>query len=386
MDFKYFYRLGHQPQFGISEFTKLTQETGFITDKAYLLGNTFLDVNTTGSLVYQGEIIKSWENTGKTSELESEILQTLRDYLLSQDEPIKKLGLVLPVELHKKAYIVSKEVGSKKINIQDYTNNLAYGHWKQTKNWLITFIYEDKIILGRIRNFFDQQFWQNLDTGLPAGDMSRGLINLKLARTLQNYTKKQIIWDPFCGSGRLLVAGIDLKNRQYASDLDGEVLKQEIKDNFDFALNYWSRFRKVDLGSEKLAAIFTLDARDLDQATKYLSKEKINGLAIVTEGYLGFNFKRTPTVEQIEQEWDNLKGIWQKLIKHADNLDISEIVFCLPFYRIHGKSHLPNFLDDLVANTSYNYINFDTDKYLTYSRKDSFVGHLVLKLQKFDQV
>lgn len=374
--FQYFYKLGHQASLGRSEFSFLSKNIDFLYDSQWLFSNNLIKVKQTGSLIYSGEVVDFWSKDDFRDKL---LLKSIENYLNKQETPIKKLGLVIPKDLHPQALEICKKNGVKKINLLSFGQLPNYGHWKQAKNWIILFSFQDKIILGHILDYVDQQFWAILDSTLPKGDISRGLINLKLARTLLNFTDKKIIWDPFAGHGRVLVSGLDIKTEFYLSDIGGESLKNEALENSSYATQYWQNKSLEENNVGRLKDIFLLNAENLKDA-KFLSNVDISQIAIVTEGYLGKNFKHLPSQNEIKKEWEALAITWKLLIKEAFELKIPEIIFCLPFYQVKNVKFIPDFLAKLILETDYKYNQLSDKDYLMYSRPNAIVGHLILKI------
>jgi len=374
---QYFYKLGHQKDLGLAEFAFLSKDKDFSFDSNWLFSNSLIKVKETGSLIYSGKVIQSWSKDDYRDRL---LLDALEKFLKSPEISFKKLGLVLPKDLHPQALEISKKNGVKKINLLSLGELPNYGHWKQAKNWIILYVFKDQIVLGHILQYVDQQFWAILDSSLPKGDISRGLINLKLARTLLNFSEKDIVWDPFAGHARVLAAGLDLKKEFYLSDIEGGELGQEMKENYNYASQFWERnnIEKSNLG--ELKEVFDLDASELKKAT-FLSEIDPKTISIVTEGCLGKNFKYLPGKDEIKREWDSLEIIWRSLIREAFELKIPEIIFCLPFYKLKNETMIPVFLKELVYETEYKYSKLFNTDYLKYSRPNSIVGHFILKLE-----
>jgi hypothetical protein len=106
---------------------------------------------------------------------------------------------------------------------------------------------------------------------------------------------------------------------------------------------------------------------------------------VVTEGYLGKNFKTAPTKNEIETELETLFKIWKKTIQAADKLKIPEFIFCLPLYlrsqETGDKWIWPQFEEELIQGTGYQLHTFRNGKTnILYSREQGFVGHLIVKL------
>jgi hypothetical protein len=342
----YFYCLGHQPNLGIAEYISLSKNQNIEIRSNWLLGESFLDVNLAGSLVFGGEILASSEADLLWPTIQ-EVLQKLQ-----ANSPIKKLGLFLPENefLPSKKQILdsAKRFGYKKINTISVLPN--FGHWKSGYTWLVVFQFGKKWQIGKIETYSNQEFWSKIDQNLPCGDMRRGLINLKLARTLLNLTDQKTVWDPFCGQGRLLIAGLDIKEKFLASDIDPEVLPDLIT-NFEFAKNTFQRFWPPRMTAKNLAILeknWQLDAIELQKNDFDCQKT-----AIVTEGFLGANFNYHPKHEEMKKEWQNLQRIWQQIILKAEKLKIPELIFCLPFYQTKTRNFLPDFIYNLTTKTNY---------------------------------
>jgi tRNA G10 N-methylase Trm11 len=367
---KYIYRLGHQPEFGANEFKFLTGFDPEFYNHNYLFSNQDLAVNKTGALVFKAEIITT------TSRDQVNFKNFLTDNLKKAFElfPAKKIGIALPnSELNEKQIILmAKTIGYKKINLLSPGKEPTIGNFINTANWLIALELENNWVLARVTEFSNQEFWSLLDQQLPITDMKRGVINLKLARTLMNFTDSKKIWDPFCGVGRNLIAGIDLKKEFIASDISPECLPEAIK-NYNFSLDFYPN----NQDQAKLKDIFEADITTLNSDNTGL----FNDFSISTEGYLGHNFTNKPTFKEMQQELKKITSLWQLALKNFETLKITEIVTCLPFY-YYQKEYVKLDLESLLTDTKYKYQLFiNSKKSLFYRRKDSFVGHQVIKLK-----
>jgi hypothetical protein len=412
VQYKYFYKLGHQNAVGLAEAQNLNLPIGF-TSGDWLFSDTKINLETTGSLVFAGVIEKLWPENYRLMEDEFYPLleETISNYL--KENPTKSGGIVVPYKWQKKSLMVAKKAGLKKVNVQIVPTTPNYGHWKQAKVWWMLVQEKGIIWLARIDEMANQEFWSDLDMKLPKGDMARGIINMKFARTLLNFTEKKLIWDPFAGHGRVILAGLDLKEKFYASDINEEKLNLEIVENYNFATSMYKQefLRKARIAHAKLTPdaifkadetlfpalgklekVFRLDANYISSIadTKSLtfepelSQENFKNMAIVTEGYLGFNFKGKPLPIQMKTEWESIAKIWSNLLIGAGKLGIAEIICCVPFYQVEGKKLLPPFLSNLDGLGGYKLTPFNSYEgnsklYLEYSRPQANVGHLVLK-------
>lgn len=424
----------------LQEFEELKNQN--LDQKKEILENTEAEDLTKKSKKLQNtnNSLQNWnqENQSLGQDLEVDLEDSLEDLdgienkntfrllanFLSKN-PYKKIGIALLVKSdQQKVMNLAKKLDCKKINIISCLPN--YGHWKSCKKWIVIMqnpikkitqndqfenpkiknqtdnqvdknednsienslielqnLQLQKLILFEIKSFCDQEYWANLDQNL-SGEMSRGLMNLKLARTLVNLTDKTVILDPFCGSGRTMAAGFDLDKRFILSDVD-KICKNEVESNLEFLKNQkngklWQKNQNLDGGLKalsensqekvkqqnnqeiektnkfensenktenfdkieqkalkkncKLLANLTLDATEISKLLddKELENLDFGQIAIVTEGFLGTNFKQIPTQKQIDSEFENLEKLWTKTLAQSSKIGIKEIIFCLPFY------------------------------------------------------
>lgn len=358
------------------------------------------------------------------------VFEILGEFL--QKNPYKKIGIAILTSFdQQKVMNLAKKCGSKKINIISCLPN--YGHWKSCKKWIVIIqnpirkisqksqensidnsievknlqnLQFQKLVLFEITGFCNQEYWANMDQNLPSGEMSRGLMNLKLARTLVNLTDKKVILDPFCGSGRTMAAGFGLDKKFILTDIE-KVCEQEVWNNLEFLENerngkLWKKTQDLELENNlenentnleknleenlvehklannlhqnldkiktnskiqneietqtelkndqqiqqknlaknrKLITNLTLDATQLSKLKTQKEMENINfsDIAIITEGFLGTNFKKMPTLNQIQTEFENLEKTWAKTLSESVKIGIEEIVFCLPFYNLKAE-------------------------------------------------
>ena len=405
-------------------FDKITSQIQIKSKNLQNTNNSLQNWNEESKIMGQKLEIDLENELENLDELDNKnVLEILGEFL--QKKPYKKIGIAILTSFdQQKVMNLVKKCGSKKINIISCLPN--YGHWKSCKKWIVIIqnpirkisqksqensndnnietrnlqnLQFQKLVLFEINNFCNQEYWANLDQNLPSGEMSRGLMNLKLARTLVNLTDKKFILDPFCGSGRTMAAGFGLDKKFILSDIE-KVCAEEVVNNLEFLknekngklwkksqdlesenglendvensletkswdkienkesliqeksennlnLNYVLDGQKIEkieklkeenmeAKSNKLLTNLTLDAKGLGQLQnqKELTNIDFGQVAIITEGFLGTNFKKMPTLKQIQTEFDNLEQIWTKTLSESAKIGIEEILFCLPFYNL----------------------------------------------------
>lgn len=369
---EYFYHLGHQS--GLSEYElqalySQTHNTAWegINDRVWAVGSP-IDTPKWGSIVFDGEVI--------SSSLNFDILESdAHAYLKENPEGLKKIGIWFESKKESHNLISQiKKYGYKNVNVLPGFKNIQYGHWKSCKHWFIIFRLKDTFYFGKIKNMADQQTWTIIDESLD-GDMKRGLMNLKLCRTLLNLAHNNIIWDPFCGHGRIATAGLDLDKQFISSDLDRSCL-QDVQRNFDEASFHWKKRHPIN---STLLEVWQQDAQDHEKLSEMLSSLNLvgNQVSIVTEGYLGVNPGRYLTQEEMTNQWTHIKRIWINALMNYAKVNIPEIIFCIPSYATRNSSAFlkAQWLEQVVKESKYTLI-----KRLHYSRRDSYVGHEIIIL------
>lgn len=367
LNHKYFYKLGHCPSLALAEFASLT-DLNFTADHNFLLSSKLIDIQKTGSLIFSGEIL---HKIPSQSFFENNPLKNIQQVFDS-----KKIGLSLLTRKNLNQNLVLKTLkaqGYKKINLLA-NKTPTIGNFLSTKNWLILFDFQQEVVLAKITAFFDQELWSDLDQQLPIRDLKRGQINLKLARSLSNLTKQNTFWDPFCGIARNLISAMDIKTGFVASDID-KVAVSQAKQNYKFAVDFFlERGFKINLNQP---VFFNKDI------TKSFAKLNLKlPKTVVTEGYLGKTFQKPPTITEIQQELEKIKEIWTSALFNLKELEIQEIVCCLPFYIYQKELILPEFIYTLAPIFGYKTEQIHPQhQNILYKRKTSKTGHLVLKLK-----
>lgn len=369
---QYIYKLGHCEELAVAEFSSLCKKAKINIKYGWLISDTEINVNISGGLVYSGDIVDQITIDENTKE---NLFNSLYEYITANVADLKKLGISISKEYAKDVLPLAKKAGSKKINVlMDKKPN--YGNWKGLKNWILVEKIDNRLLVIKLTSYSDQQFWTQLDSFLPNSDMKRGIINLKLARSLLNLTDNKKVYDPLCGLGRLAVAGIDIKDSFVLSDLDDSCL-QDCEKNVEYAKSFWSR--KKDFKGDVKYVTFAQDARMLDEVPQDLSR-----CSIVTEGYLGYRFSTSPSRQEIERELEIQQKMWRDILNSCKEKNIKEVVFCLPYYQKKGANTLPEFIDELAEEIGYKLVRFSGETHILYSREKTNVGHYIVKaiLQK----
>jgi hypothetical protein len=357
----YLYKLGHTPSISIAEFKAVTKEVVIEVKNSFIVSTKDQDIQKMGSIVFRALQLKSSDFEGALSEI-------------SKLTTNKKLSLC-GIKAEKPEIIrMSKQFGFKKIHITN-DSTPSFGDFKRSKQIIS---YSSDVGFYLITEFFNQEFWAKLDENLPSKDMKRGITNLKLARTMLNFTTVEYILDPFAGLARNPIAGLDLKKEFLYSDIDIQA-STGAHENIDYANYFYGRYG-THINSTTAAKVNALDFKSAETVVLPMSEHTF---AVVTEGWLGKNFSNAPTLDQAKGEFEKVMDAWKGALKNFERQDIHEIVLCLPFYPklTIDKGWYVSEFKNLISSTKYHVLPFDAEnEVLYYSRKDTVTGHMIVKV------
>lgn len=226
--------------------------------------------------------------------------------------------------------------------------------------------------LGRTTWIQDIEAYTNRDRGRPARDARVGMLPPKLAQMMINLAATptgSTLYDPFCGTGVMLLEGLEQGLTVAGSDNAPDMVKASQTN-----LTWW--YQQHDQPSPN-----PLPVTEQDAAQLCLPNESIT---IVAEGYLGrVDLKQTQaSVQQIEAESQRMDQFYRTILAHWRGLSqIKTIVLALPFWSFQGRRIRLDLLDDLevIGYTGSQFVGTDRRE-LTYHRPDQIVGRMIVKL------
>lgn len=215
-----------------------------------------------------------------------------------------------------------------------------------------------EVFLGKtiaIQNIND---YSKRDFDKPKRDMKVGMLPPKLSQILINLAgNPKTIYDPFCGTGTILMEGLLMGKDVVGSDISDRMVEYS-KEN--------TKWLESEFNTKNSCKIFEKDARFI---TKKDLPEKID--AVITEGYLGQALESAPNQklqETIFRELANLHFNWLKAISQVTPKSC-KIVMCVTAFRVANRIiHLPRF-KEIAEENGYKIVNT-----FTYDRPDQFVA------------
>lgn len=211
---------------------------------------------------------------------------------------------------------------------------------------------------------FDVEDWIKKDRQLPFANAHAGLLPPKVARVLINLSKVKpskgkTLLDPFCGSGRVLIEGVQLGFNVIGSDILAEQVSQ-------------SQANIKYLGMEDNAKVFQSDAAKLENL---IEKNSID--LIVTEPFLG---KPNPRSDRVPDIVKGLKKLYLGALKSWLQLLKNDGVIVMIFPQISDgkRTYKTSSAVDDPHLLGYNLELRD----LIYSRPDATVKREIVILKK----
>ncbi|GAB4146316.1 MAG: hypothetical protein OHK0017_06660 [Patescibacteria group bacterium] len=431
----FFYRLGHSPKISIAEISNLernltSKDPKYDVSEKYLISPTKIDIKIMGGSSYAGEIwgwleseafpdsTNQQDQDDSNSKLDQSWINKIKQILdqkVAADGLPKQLGISVPIKLAKKIIPTLRQYGAKKVNLLiDEEPN--FGHLKGYP-WIIISEFtanlnnttkqsnSRKYFIGVINQVAPQDLYKFLDLRSPAGNMKRGLMNLKLAKSMLSLTSGSAIdyiWDPFCGQGGILLVNQVFEERPViGTDLERQAVKFT-KENIAWletkALDQISSEFNWSLPQNQVLHIERMDAAKLAEASRESNMAKIirkiepkfdwSRTAIVTEGTLGpiYDRRLPSSTDELVANLNQITQLWKQVLDQANQLGIPELIFTLPFYRLPNENSIridPEQLTGLGYEiVDLNFQNAENQPWLDYFRPKTMVGHMILKMIK----
>jgi len=199
----------------------------------------------------------------------------------------------------------------------------------------------------------------------PIRDARIGMLPPKLAQMMINIAgPSEKIYDPFCGTGTILIEGLLMGKKVYGSDLNPEMIEASEKNL------YWST-RKFSL--EQNYEIKHLDA---EKISKTDFNEHFD--AIITESYLGPVKSTTPSPKGREMTYQEVETLNKKWLLKAKEIltKNGKIVFCFPNYIDRDIVYEYKPIEETIKRAGYKIL----DKFIYY-RHDQIVGRRIFLLE-----
>ncbi|OGD83666.1 hypothetical protein A2572_01440 [Candidatus Collierbacteria bacterium RIFOXYD1_FULL_40_9] len=211
----------------------------------------------------------------------------------------------------------------------------------------------------------DFKHWIKKDRFMPFVNAKAGMLPPKIARSMINLAPSdswgngKVLVDPFCGSGRVVIEGLELGFNSYGTDVSASQ-SQEASENL------------AHMGYSK-QLIECLDSTHLSK--KFKNKVDL----IVTEPFMG---KTNLRPDKIQYLVPGLKKLYLGCLKDWLSCLKSKgvVVMVFPVFNDGKKDYKTSDIIDDKLKLSYNQLN----QGILYSRPDAYVRREIIVLQKIN--
>lgn len=307
-------------------------------------------IKVLGGAVKLFEVIKEFDQTIEDEKLVEEIValllnQTKEPYFTfnqigKNQRPISNADIKdLIKENGKKARYFSGELSKSALlsHKSSATELLAYNH-KAT----------NKLMLSQIRGVQDIDDWTKRDRSKPYADRKKGMLPPKVARMMvniafglwqQKHEGQPLLYDPFCGTGTVLLEAGMRNLNVVGSDIDQNAVFGT-RDNLEWFKNEYG----VNIKSN----IFYMDASHVN-TENFAQKVDL----LVTEPFLG---KQTPHDQELANVFKGLEKMYLGSFKSFANIlkDGAIVAIVFPRVELAKRTYSLESLFDKLQAKGYN--------------------------------
>ena len=260
-----------------------------------------------------------------------------------------------------KKKLMKNEIKSRFIN-NNFTNISSAQYKSISKNGIeIVMVKSDnKYLIGKVTGVQDIDAYSKRDFDKPFRDMQMGMLPPKLAQILINLTGiKGKIWDPFCGSGTLVMEGLLQGRDMIGSDIGPERVNGA-KKNIDWL--------KKEFHTSANADLFVHDAiRPIDKQFD----------AIAFEGDLGIPHNQFIRPDKLQDIMDELDDLYIRFFENLMQMKCQSPIICaLPFFKLRDGKEMDMWktIETIEGMGFVQQID-----HLKYSRENQTVGRAIYK-------
>ncbi len=364
----YYFLLGNTPKLSVLELELLTkEEITPISDHLFSL-TTAEEIDISKLQNQAGGLVKTYQQlsqleTDSTSEIEGKVTA----YLLQQTgKVIFSVSNLSSLDLPKVNLTnIKKELAANNIKsryLESSKDGLHAAVLTHQKVHELVIIQENnKLYLAKTISIQDIDDWSKRDRSKPYADRKKGMLPPKVARIMVNLTKELSgledikIYDPFCGSGTILMEGLVMGCEVTGSDLD-PIAVSGTQDNLDWLIKEYDLNLKTPM----------VRRQDVSQLNNTLAKDKVD--AIITEPFLG---KPKPKEHELKNIFKGLYRTYLGAFKNWTQILRPNGMVVIIFPLVETKSHTYdlNKLIDKLSQLGYTTVS----EPIVYSRPQAIV-------------
>jgi tRNA (guanine10-N2)-dimethyltransferase len=232
---------------------------------------------------------------------------------------------------------------------------------------------EGKSVVGKTVAIQNYEEFAHRDFEKPAADPEMGMLPPKLARIMVNLTKtsyKDTIWDPFCGSGAILLEALLLGRNALGSDIDKEAVANSEK-NLQWLIDNYQ------LSPDLQYNVFQMDVKNVKKKTKtMLDNTEIKGVAC--EPYMGPPQKRILNPDKAEKLTETVAKQYQALFYLLEYVGSKglRVAAVVPSYKT-TKGWISVSMNSILSNR-WKFLNSEYKGDLHWVRKTSIIKRNIM--------
>ncbi|NCU40317.1 hypothetical protein EOL73_00975 [Candidatus Saccharibacteria bacterium] len=235
-------------------------------------------------------------------------------------------------------------------------------------------------IVARMINVQDIDNYRIRDRERPKRDAFVGMLPPKLAQTMINLAQvqhQQALWDPFCGTGVILMEAMLQGISVYGSDVSEKMVKYTDL-NIAWLIQHYNQYfsSNQDVRYETFVGDATKFQLLVEQSSRLQS--------IVTETYLGQPLGgQHPSEDKIHDIIRGVNKISRDFLENVSKQVASGTRHCIAFpawYIDDHEYHLP--VIDELADLGFERISFASTSNIIYHREDQITAREILVLIK----
>lgn len=315
MTYEYLFLLGNTPALSIAELRAVFTEASFAHDYEFILKMTTDQeikpevIDTLGGIVKIFSLIKKFDShpDSYTTELYDAIMADVAtDRTNKITFAVAEIGRdhLPPIELATlKNELIASSIKTRYIEGPRQGLSSAILSHKKVSEYAIIQTAAG-IYLAKTLAVQDIDAWTFKDRGKPYANRKKGMLPPKLARSMMNLATGgkihpgEVLYDPFCGTGTILIEALEAGLTAVGSDMDGESVAGARQNTAWFI---------AERNIQTTAHIFQSDV----SRAQLPIREKINYL--VTEPFLG---KQTPQPDQLPGIFKGLEKMYLGAFRH----------------------------------------------------------------------
>lgn len=261
--------------------------------------------------------------------------------------------------------------------------NAEYGIIQQQKKWWLLRTLEIQEVEGFVQR----------DMKKPVRDMKVGMMPPKMARMMINIARNEEgelpskVYDPFCGTGTVLLEALDLDIKISGSDLSMKMVEATEKNTKWLFEEMNKEDLKASRAQEKFSGekghanpLFINDIFKKDAQKNFSSddQKRIRGAVVVAEGFLGKIFSRPISEEQFWEQKDELFPLYRKFLFALSEAKVKKIIFGFPFWKgVEKRYSFSQKLQEFLEKMGY-----ESNHITSYIREGQVVGREIIIFEK----